>query len=196
MAAGGSDFRNGFFRRVGPFDFLAEITMSILQKQLQRNPETGYARDFVDQMHEVMQTALARDITIISNAGGARPHNCATALAELAGYGASSDAFHVSAPLEDGAGAALLTLGNEGPEILSTHIHTDGANGQDLLLPGGGSISRLPRQIPYAKAMEILLIGDSISAREALEIGLVRQPTPERFSFRSPGQAVDSGRLP
>jgi 3-oxoacyl-[acyl-carrier-protein] synthase-3 len=39
----------------------------------------------------------------------------------------------------DGAGAALLTLGNEGPEILSTHIHTDGANGQDLLLPGGGS---------------------------------------------------------
>jgi 3-oxoacyl-[acyl-carrier-protein] synthase-3 len=39
----------------------------------------------------------------------------------------------------DGAGAALLTLGNEGPEILSTHIHTDGAEGQDLLMPGGGS---------------------------------------------------------
>lgn len=39
----------------------------------------------------------------------------------------------------DGAGAALLTLGNEGPEILSTHLHTDGANGQDLLMPGGGS---------------------------------------------------------
>lgn len=39
----------------------------------------------------------------------------------------------------DGAGAALVTLGNEGHEILSTHLHTDGANGQDLLLPGGGS---------------------------------------------------------
>jgi 3-oxoacyl-[acyl-carrier-protein] synthase-3 len=39
----------------------------------------------------------------------------------------------------DGAGAGLLTLGEEGPEILSTHLHTDGANGQDLLLPGGGS---------------------------------------------------------
>ena len=39
----------------------------------------------------------------------------------------------------DGAGAALLTLGNKGPEILSTHIHTDGAGGQDLLMPGGGS---------------------------------------------------------
>lgn len=39
----------------------------------------------------------------------------------------------------DGAGAAVLALGHDGPEILSTHIHTDGANGQDLLLPGGGS---------------------------------------------------------
>jgi len=39
----------------------------------------------------------------------------------------------------DGAGAALLTLGKEGPEILSTHVHTDGAGGQDLLMPGGGS---------------------------------------------------------
>ncbi len=39
----------------------------------------------------------------------------------------------------DGAGAVLLALDGSGPEILSTHIHTDGANGQDLLLPGGGS---------------------------------------------------------
>ncbi len=39
----------------------------------------------------------------------------------------------------DGAGAALLSLGDGGPEILSTHLHTDGANGRDLLLPGGGS---------------------------------------------------------
>jgi 3-oxoacyl-[acyl-carrier-protein] synthase-3 len=39
----------------------------------------------------------------------------------------------------DGAGAALLTRGSEGHRLLSTHLHTDGANGQDLLLPGGGS---------------------------------------------------------
>lgn len=39
----------------------------------------------------------------------------------------------------DGAGAAVLTKGNGGHVILSSHLHTDGANGQDLLLPGGGS---------------------------------------------------------
>jgi enoyl-CoA hydratase len=46
------------------------------------------------------------------------------------------------------------------------------------LLPGGGSLSRLPRQIPYAKAMEILLIGDSFSAQEALELGLLNYVVP------------------
>jgi len=39
----------------------------------------------------------------------------------------------------DGAGAAVLSLGDEGHELLSTHIHTDGFNGRDLLMPGGGS---------------------------------------------------------
>jgi 3-oxoacyl-[acyl-carrier-protein] synthase III len=39
----------------------------------------------------------------------------------------------------DGAGAAVLTLADSGSRILSTHLHTDGANGRDLLLPGGGS---------------------------------------------------------
>ena len=39
----------------------------------------------------------------------------------------------------DGAGAAVLTRGGGGHRILSTHLHTDGVNGQDLLLPGGGS---------------------------------------------------------
>ncbi|MCF8080070.1 MAG: ketoacyl-ACP synthase III [Desulfobacterales bacterium] len=39
----------------------------------------------------------------------------------------------------DGAGAAVLAGGEDGPQLLSTHLHTDGARGQDLLLPGGGS---------------------------------------------------------
>lgn len=39
----------------------------------------------------------------------------------------------------DGAGAAVLGKGGRGHEILSSHIHTDGAAGKDLLLPGGGS---------------------------------------------------------
>ena len=39
----------------------------------------------------------------------------------------------------DGAGAIILTTENTPHQLLSTHVHTDGANGQNLLLPGGGS---------------------------------------------------------
>ena len=39
----------------------------------------------------------------------------------------------------DGAGAAILTRSESGHRLISTHIHTDGAHGKDLLLPGGGS---------------------------------------------------------
>jgi enoyl-CoA hydratase len=46
------------------------------------------------------------------------------------------------------------------------------------LLPGGGSISRLPRQIPYAKAMEMLLLGDKWTAAQALEMGLLNYVVP------------------
>jgi 3-oxoacyl-[acyl-carrier-protein] synthase III len=39
----------------------------------------------------------------------------------------------------DGAGAVILTATDTGPEVLSTHVHTDGENGDTLLMPGGGS---------------------------------------------------------
>ncbi|MEM7275271.1 MAG: acyclic terpene utilization AtuA family protein [Actinomycetota bacterium] len=61
-------------------DFLAEITMSILQKQVQRNPDTGYAVDFVDQLDDVLEQAMADGVIIISNAGGVRPVACGEAI--------------------------------------------------------------------------------------------------------------------
>jgi len=41
------------------------------------------------------------------------------------------------------------------------------------LVPGAGSMVRLPRQVPWARAMEILMTGDAVSAEEALSIGFV-----------------------
>lgn len=46
------------------------------------------------------------------------------------------------------------------------------------LFPGGGSTIRLPRQIPWAKAMEILLTGDSFNAQEAYNMGLINKVVP------------------
>lgn len=58
------------------FDYLAEITMSIMQKQRMRNPDAGYARDFVTMLEQIMPACKARGIKIIANAGGVNPRAC------------------------------------------------------------------------------------------------------------------------
>src|ERR671923_871154 len=51
-------------------DYLAEVTMSILQKQKSRDPAQGYARDFVPLMGEILGDCVARDIRVVANGGG------------------------------------------------------------------------------------------------------------------------------
>ena len=69
----------------------------------------------------------------------------------------------------DGAGAAVLSPGKGGHEILSTHIHTDGLNGQDLLMPGGGSKTTPISHESVDKGLHSLrLIGANASFRVAV----------------------------
>jgi hypothetical protein len=71
-------------------DYLAEVTMSILQKQKERDPTMGYARDFVGAIESVIP-ALKRGVRVIANAGGVNPGACAAAVrAVLAKHGASA----------------------------------------------------------------------------------------------------------
>jgi hypothetical protein len=65
-------------------DYLAEVTMSILQKQKSRDPARGYATDFVTQMERILPTVVERGIKVTANAGGVNPRACATAVAEVA----------------------------------------------------------------------------------------------------------------
>ena len=65
-------------------DYLAEITMAILQKQRAKDPSAGYARDFVVQLRDVLVDVVAKGITVITNAGGVNPSACAAAVRELA----------------------------------------------------------------------------------------------------------------
>ncbi|MFN7929666.1 MAG: acyclic terpene utilization AtuA family protein [Blastocatellia bacterium] len=61
-------------------DYLAEITMSIMQKQKSRDPNAGYARDFLQVVSRVLPQCLDRKIKIIANAGGVNPQACVAGL--------------------------------------------------------------------------------------------------------------------
>jgi hypothetical protein len=65
-------------------DYLAEVTMSIMQKQKARDPRAGYARDFVSLMKEILPTCIERDIKVIANAGGVNVPGCAAAVRDVA----------------------------------------------------------------------------------------------------------------
>ena len=67
------------------FDYLAELTMSILAAARAKNPELGYATDFVDiTVRQVLKSCKARGIRLIANAGGVNPAACGRALEKLA----------------------------------------------------------------------------------------------------------------
>lgn len=71
--------------RSGPIDYLvmdylAEVTMSILQKQRRRDPSAGYATDFVTDLGELLPEIADKAIRVIASAGGVNPRGCAQAL--------------------------------------------------------------------------------------------------------------------
>lgn len=65
-------------------DYLAEVTMSILQKQKNKNPELGYARDIPDLMKRILPICKAKNIKVITNGGGVNPLSCANAVIKVA----------------------------------------------------------------------------------------------------------------
>lgn len=61
-------------------DYLAEVTMSIMQKQKKRNPELGYAKDLVPIMEQILPVCAEKNIKVITNGGGVNPEGCRDAI--------------------------------------------------------------------------------------------------------------------
>ncbi len=113
----------GQFRRqveLGPvdyvtLDFLAEITMSIMQKQRARDPEAGYARDFITQVEATLDLLLAGGVKVVTNAGGVNPAACRRAV--IAAAARKSRAIHVAAVAGDDLMARLDELNAAGASL-------------------------------------------------------------------------------
>ena len=65
-------------------DYLAEVTMSILQKQKLKNPSLGYARDIPPLMERLLPLLKEKKFKIITNGGGVNPVSCKDAIFDVA----------------------------------------------------------------------------------------------------------------
>ena len=133
----------GQFRRqveLGPIDFvtldfLAEVTMSIMQKQRARDPQAGYARDFIAQVDDTLELLVSRNVRAITNAGGVNPIACRDALLAMAAKkGVELDvAAVVGDDLMDrldelvAAGASLANM-DDGTPFAQVRAHVSSAN--------------------------------------------------------------------
>lgn len=65
-------------------DYLAEVTMSIMQKQKRKDPKLGYAKDLIPLLEHILPICLERNIKVITNGGGVNPLACSNAIIAVA----------------------------------------------------------------------------------------------------------------
>ncbi len=133
-------------------DWLAELTMLILQKQRARNSELGYASTFLTQMEQVLGSCIERGIRIVSNAGGLNPAGCADRVRQIAQQlGIAVDVAHIEGddlmPRIDGLRPQLTNV-DTGEPFTATPVSANaylGGWGITAALGAGADVVICPR---------------------------------------------------
>lgn len=140
-------------------DYLAEVTMSILQKQRERDPKMGYARDFIGAMESMLPAVTGRGVRVIANAGGVNPPACAEALLKMA---ASHDArLRVGVVTGDDLLPRLDELIAQGHTL--THMETGESldTVRDRVLSANAYIGSTPIVEALEKGAQVVITGRS-----------------------------------
>ena len=100
-------------------DYLAEVTMAILQKQRARKPDSGYPADFLSHLRDVLPACVQRGIRIITNAGGVNPLGCRAAVEALARDLGVADRVKIALVLGDDLYGNLDALMASGEQLVN-----------------------------------------------------------------------------
>jgi hypothetical protein len=143
------------------FDYLAELTMSLLQKARSRDPEAGFAGDFVSAVTPLLREVRAQGIKLLSNAGAMNPHACARALRKAA----------------EAAGVSLRIAVVEGDDLMSFREQVAAASVREMfngtpLPPTVTSMNAYLGALPVAAALgrgaDIVITGRCVDSALSL----------------------------
>jgi hypothetical protein len=144
------------------FDYLAELTMSILAAARARNPELGYATDFVQvTMKAILPEVVARGIRVVSNAGGVNPQACADALLALAAE--HGLALKVAVVTGDDVLPLVPALREEGVRELQT-----GEPLPERLLTANAYLGALPIRAALDAGAQVVITGRCVDSAVTL----------------------------
>lgn len=144
------------------FDYLAETTMAILAAARAKQPELGWATDFVDiAMKPVLGEVKRQGIKVVSNAGGINPHGCAAALQALAE--SEGIALRIAVVEGDDVGAQMPDLRARGVQ--------DMFSGEALpakVLSASAYLGALPIAAALAAGAEVVITGRCVDSAVTL----------------------------
>ncbi|MFW5904632.1 MAG: acyclic terpene utilization AtuA family protein [bacterium] len=103
-------------------DYLAEVTMSIMQKQRKRNPDAGFARDFPPLMERILPACVDGGVRVVTNAGGVNPEGCGAAVVEAGRAAGLRSRARIGVVTGDGLMERLDELLDRGHEL--RHMET------------------------------------------------------------------------
>ena len=143
-------------------DYLAEITMSIVQKQKQADPKMGYARDFPPLIGRIAKTLRERRVKVIANAGGVNPIACAKEVRRLA------PSLKVAVVLGDDLYDKLDELLAKGHEMKSMDTGEPLSTIRDRILSANAYIGAFPLAEALATGADVVITGRSTDTALAL----------------------------
>ncbi len=142
-------------------DYLAEVTMSILQKQKERDPSMGYARDFVGAMESVLPAVLNRGVKVIANAGGVNPPACAAAVRKLVSGDADASKLRIGVVTGDDLLGRLDDLIGSGHALANMETGEPLAAIRDRVLSANAYIGSEPIVEALSKGANVVVTGRS-----------------------------------
>ncbi|HVA57202.1 MAG: acyclic terpene utilization AtuA family protein [Gemmatimonadaceae bacterium] len=156
-------------------DYLAEVTMSILQKQKERDPEMGYARDFVGAMESVLPAVAARGVRVIANAGGVNPPACAAAVRAVAAQAGVADKVRVGVVTGDDLLPRLDALMAQGHALAHMETGEPLSTVRDRVLSANAYIGSVPIVEALRRGANVVVTGRSTDTALTM--------APLRFEF-------------
>ncbi|MDX2149290.1 MAG: acyclic terpene utilization AtuA family protein [Bryobacteraceae bacterium] len=153
-------------------DYLAEITMSILQKQKNEDARLGYARDFPPLMARLAKLLRERNVKVVANAGGVNPEACAREVRRLAPN------LKVAIVRGDDIYGRIDELVEQGHELRNMETGETISAVRDKITSANAYIGAFPLAEALATGADVVVAGRST------DTGLALAPMIHRYGWR------------